>query len=309
MSQKIAPWQENVRRWLDSLAALGFALDENLSNDLGVWNKQLSGQIDNVKIPTIMEKEVPTALEAVHDIQVTLASLLQWLSRQVSEDAKKYGGLLKTKGLNDPPGIADLEKKAATLVQELEAAAGALDPAKPPFNTQTREDLKNAYRELLEQALSPVKASMTEADLLTITTATYNGRYFKAAEVLPVQLPKGTVLGVQPGGPPQIGPTPWQPQWEPPARGAAVGQMVPVIELPNPIEVMRARTVKELFLAKTAQTLIVGAAIAVLGYLFFAENFVGTTKDMAAIFFWGFGLDVSMDNLLGLAAKLPGPKK
>jgi hypothetical protein len=308
VSQGIGPWKNDALKLLDSLSHLGFALDENQLKSLADTKDQLNGEVNNVQDPTAMEK-VPEVFMAVHDLQGKLTSLLHWLSRQLEEGARNYGVLLKTRGLNDAEAIADLEKRAVALGQELDAAAIALDPAKPPYRAEASAELRTRFRDLLEQALTPVKEKMNADELQQITTATGNGRYFEAAGLLPVKTqPLGSNKDEFPG-PSTIPPIFWQPKSEPPAGGEAVTQLVQFIKPLEPIEVMRARTGKELLWAKAAQTLIVGAAITVVGYLLFADNFVGTTKELATVFFWGFGLDVSMANLLGMAAKLPGPRK
>jgi hypothetical protein len=39
-----------------------------------------------------------------------------------------------------------------------------------------------------------------------------------------------------------------------------------------------------------------------LGYVLFADSFVGTLKDLATVFLWGFTLDISVTKLLEMAA-------
>jgi hypothetical protein len=306
MSKAIDPWQANVLRLLDSLGDLGFALDQGPFKELNDSKDQLILQAGNVKVPTSVN-DISTALNAVHDLQIKLTSFHHRLSEQIVKGAEQYGELLKTRGLDNPEAIADLERKALALSKELEEAARTLDPSKRSYGEQTSNELRGSYRGLLEEALSTIRETMTQSQLDAITTATGNGRYFEAARVLPLKV---SVLKAAVGGPPPAGPQPpWRPQGQPPAGGRAVTQLVPIIELPKAVEVTRARTLRQILWAKTAQTLFVGVGITVVGYLLFAENFVGTVKELAVVYFWGFGLDVSMDNLLGQVAKLGGPKK
>jgi hypothetical protein len=311
LSQGVPSTKNDISKLVDKVMLLGFALDENQLAKLVEAKDKINEDANNLQDPTGMG-EVPGVLDAVHDLHGKLSSLLYWLSRQVVEGAKNYGQLLRTRGLTDDPAIADLEKRAGALSQELDAAAVALDPAKAPYNDKTSADLRSSYRDLLKQTLAPVEAQMDAAALEEIRTFTGNGRYFEAAGRLQPTKATPTVLGQgrSPGaGTPAIAVIPWQPISAPPASGAPVTPLAPGIKAVEPVKVMLARTVRQVLWDKTAQMLIVGAAITVVGYLLFSDNFVGTPKDLAIIFFWGFGLDVSMENILAQAAKLPGPRK
>jgi hypothetical protein len=83
-------------------------------------------------------------------------------------------------------------------------------------------------------------------------------------------------------------------------------QLISALAPEEPLPVWRARTLKELAAAQFWQMAIAGIGIAVAGYFLFAEKFMGTPAEMAAIFFWGFGLDVSVDKLLQLAGGVSG---
>lgn len=62
-------------------------------------------------------------------------------------------------------------------------------------------------------------------------------------------------------------------------------------------------TQTELFWAKAKQTLILGAIICVLGYTTYAAKFVGTFDELASIFFWAFGLDLTLDAVTRVSRK------
>ncbi|AKI98666.1 hypothetical protein ATI61_10663 [Archangium gephyra] len=60
---------------------------------------------------------------------------------------------------------------------------------------------------------------------------------------------------------------------------------------------------KALLWARAARTLIAGIGILAVGYFLFAEKFTGTVQEMAAVFVWGFTIDVSVDALVDVMSK------
>jgi hypothetical protein len=64
------------------------------------------------------------------------------------------------------------------------------------------------------------------------------------------------------------------------------------------IRAIEARTFKELLAAKALQWVISAAGLALIGYLLFADKFVGTAPELVTAFFWGFTTDVGLDALI-----------
>ncbi|HYO64771.1 MAG TPA: hypothetical protein VEU33_01705, partial [Archangium sp.] len=60
---------------------------------------------------------------------------------------------------------------------------------------------------------------------------------------------------------------------------------------------------KTLLRARAARTLIAGIGILAVGYFLFAGKFTGTAQDLAAVFVWGFTIDVSVDALVDVVSK------
>jgi len=63
---------------------------------------------------------------------------------------------------------------------------------------------------------------------------------------------------------------------------------------------------RELTHAKALQAVISGVALTIVGYLIFADKFVGTSGDLLTAFFWGFTTDIGVDALI-TAAKAKQP--
>src|SRR5262249_32879442 len=76
-------------------------------------------------------------------------------------------------------------------------------------------------------------------------------------------------------------------------------ERVDVVE--EPLAEQRARTMSELFRDRLLQTVLAGALISIAGYLIFEEKFIGNVQDVAGIFFWAFGIDITVDALLQTA--------
>ncbi|HEX5751181.1 MAG TPA: hypothetical protein VFZ09_33465 [Archangium sp.] len=60
---------------------------------------------------------------------------------------------------------------------------------------------------------------------------------------------------------------------------------------------------KALLRAKAARTIIAGIGILAVGFFLFAEKFTGTAQDLAAVFVWGFTIDVSVDALVDVMSR------
>ncbi|WPB77361.1 hypothetical protein KYC5002_51325 [Archangium violaceum] len=60
---------------------------------------------------------------------------------------------------------------------------------------------------------------------------------------------------------------------------------------------------KALLRARAARTFIAGIGILAVGSFLFAGKFTGTAQDLAAVFIWGFTIDVSVDALVDVLSK------
>lgn len=75
------------------------------------------------------------------------------------------------------------------------------------------------------------------------------------------------------------------------------------------IQLERARAFSAILWSTWVQTALVFALLLVAGYLLFADEFVGTLRDIVQVFLWAFALDVTVGKLVevtqGLAAPAP----
>jgi hypothetical protein len=75
----------------------------------------------------------------------------------------------------------------------------------------------------------------------------------------------------------------------------------------EPVHVHRARIWRQLILDQAVLTLMVGAAIAIVGYYMYSTTFVGTGRELLTIFMWAFGLDVGVQTLVAQSARVASP--
>jgi hypothetical protein len=92
-----------------------------------------------------------------------------------------------------------------------------------------------------------------------------------------------------------------------PGTVGAGGVSLPGLGVPEPVRVHRARVWKQLMLDQALLTVIIGAAITILGYYLHSTNFVGTGRELLTIFLWAFGLDVGIQALVAQSARLAAP--
>jgi hypothetical protein len=66
-------------------------------------------------------------------------------------------------------------------------------------------------------------------------------------------------------------------------------------------EVLEANTLRQLLRARGLMTGLSAIGLALVGYLLFADKFVGTSGDLMTAFFWGFTSDIGLDALITAA--------
>lgn len=72
----------------------------------------------------------------------------------------------------------------------------------------------------------------------------------------------------------------------------------PQIEVPPELSALEKKTLGQLLLDQALQNVLSFVALTVVGYLIFADKFVGTNGDLLAAFFWGFTTDIGVDALI-----------
>jgi hypothetical protein len=149
-------------------------------------------------------------------------------------------------------------------------------PDPPGFSIVIREILFEKSPQLLDQQ-EYVKAAQQAAGILTGAGTPLGPRAIMAPPGLEWRLAPGLDL------------TP---------AVATFRTVIGRIETPSRQAVIRAQTQRSLRCAKLAQSFLIGLLLVILGYGLYWEKFIGSFADFSQIFFWAFGLDITLDTVL-----------
>jgi hypothetical protein len=94
---------------------------------------------------------------------------------------------------------------------------------------------------------------------------------------------------------------------EAPSEPVLFESFYPVKRSPITVEILEANTLRELFAARWLLTILSAVGLAIVGYLLFADKFVGTSGDLMTAFFWGFTTDVGLNALISAATRKTAP--
>jgi hypothetical protein len=91
------------------------------------------------------------------------------------------------------------------------------------------------------------------------------------------------------------------PQRVPPA--AEEQPAPPTLAPAESFEAFRSRTLAQLVRDRLLRFAVSSAGLAFIGYMIFADTWVGTNADIFAALLWGFTTDIGVDALTGAAKK------
>lgn len=164
------------------------------------------------------------------------------------------------------------------------------------------EPMRNGAEKLKQEWLQALMAQKHDQE----TKELYNqGKYVEASKQLVQALEppkKGTLMGDQaePVRPLQV--------LALPSRFVSIPTSSELIETPKAyyptqrvlesIQALEIQTKVQLLRAKSAQWAISAVGLAIVGYLLFADKFVGTAGELLTAFFWGFTTDIGLDALV-----------
>jgi hypothetical protein len=226
------------------------------------------------------------------------AERLKWLSKVMDYDLQQFGRLF-ARYYGDGAILQELATHVSELRNQLSAAAQRIDPAKSIYEEDTRRAAIAAFDKLLDVVLKRHDSDLKNGERDAFKSARERQRYFEALRALPADASR---LRAPTGD----GPKADRPEYH--ARETRAVEARPPEAAPSlateSVATLKARTFSELAAAEAAQTAIAMVLITGVGYLLFADNFVGTLTDIATIFLWGFTLDISVSKLLEVASPL-----
>ncbi|HEX7316316.1 MAG TPA: hypothetical protein VF297_20590 [Pyrinomonadaceae bacterium] len=307
--QPVLNWKNEVAVRLEILGGEEVPLPARIAGSLKQGVEQLRASLSKVTAmpPGSGVAELSSNMQAVSDVRENIAPLVRRMDTWLGSEFDELKQTLEAIPDTGPPSvqalssaveafrreIADASRTPEALLQLLtRARLAALDEA---WQTSVLEQLKE--EELKKEPGTEVLKLIDER------------QYVEAARVARqiVRTRRSTALGSATGAAqtarPGLG------QFVPHSSAAATDSATyePGEQVVQLVRVGRARTFRELLAANLLQTILLGLLIALGGYLLFQEKFVGTFPDFAAVFFWAFGLDVTLDKFLEVSQTIKKP--
>lgn len=293
-------WPIERRTVLDELTALPPAV----RNRAQPWIAAIETDLEAVQVPGDDEIEsLRSPLAAMHRARLREEQLTEALVEWVDALGAEVQVVL---GTGTPNAKAIAEFRAALETFRARAGTSSQDP-------DERLRILAGDLPVLNRAIRTVVTSHTsQAAMAEVTALLAEGRYVEAAQRAARQEDdEGPVLRDTPESQKPAGMAAAEAGgvFHVPEPGIAGARGVSLLGLgiPEPVRVHRARVWKQLMLDQALLTVIVGAAITILGYYLYSTDYVGTGRELLTIFLWAFGLDVGVQTLVAQSARLAGP--
>lgn len=247
--------------------------------------------------------------------------LLDKLGLWLGSYANDVIATLQKQAVQDPEVFILLVKAVKEAANNF--ASGVTDPHKAAEQLSLNlQKLDQAFRSAIENQIpkgATADLQATPAELQAVTKALDEYAYLEAARAVvqiiirlkPVKPREGTLFGTAPHTiAAALAPELTLKEWSLP-EGLSMGISSWLMPGPRdqtlpPIDQAIARTWLSLIVGMALRTVLVGAAITVVGFFLYYDGFVGTPKELAGMFFWAFGLDISVEALM---SKVPGLTK
>jgi hypothetical protein len=310
LSDAITQWQQKMIGYLEDLKAAKRGIPAAVKASFATMADLVTPVIGKPKLDTGAGTDV--VLQALRDTVIArrhALDVLQKLGPAVEADVtaaqKILGKLAGDKAAISTNAISELEKSVAAFISS--TASGADDPglfaAKleaelSVMDTNWREVILGQLPSASQPSVTPlvdqqfyVEATQQAVDILT-----------GARRPLPLNPDEPGSHAFAITGP--IGHD-WQLSagLDTPLTVAGFRTIVPDISVPSRLAAVRLQDEKLLRHAKRNQSLLIGVLLVIIGYGLYWEKFTGTFSDFSLIFFWAFGLDITLDTVLKSAPK------
>jgi hypothetical protein len=298
LMDELPAWQSAVKNLLEHLTKATLGISATVQAEFIKHAEPAKAALGAAKFDDAAAKAsaIRTLLpEVVKERRLALDPLL-WLAQAMQAEANQTE-LLKKFNLPDASAIDNLKKKVGDFSEFLSGAAD-----RPKGATETLPTTLGDIQAGWVNALTTQVPNAAPAVGQLVEERKYSDAASAVLKLLRDAQPANKVLG---GGPFQF--ASHFPQW---MTGADL--LPPIISFrsgsafgpePGPLAALKLRSAWETKRAKFWQTVIIGLLVALLGYITYQDKFVGDLTDFATIFFWAFGIDVSVDTLLKLAPK------
>lgn len=278
-----------------------------LSKDVADVRTLLAQASDLNESPTL--GDMSAALVAAHKARTGLSELFGKLQRWLRYESGEFLKTLRKTTLPNVAALDELEKTATTLIDELTARSDP-DEAATLLTPERLGELNAVWHDALEKQMEGAQFSVEQRLVVTpLLDARKYAEAARAAFVILEQKRRTKFIGnrgeadsaievVAASAPPsnlssmsdrEVADAPTPPR------------VVRAEHIPAPVEPSPGQTYRELLREKFLLFALIGLGIALVGYLLFEGKFVGTFADMAGIFLWAFGLDVTIDTFMRIA--------
>ncbi|MGO9118170.1 MAG: hypothetical protein ACLQPD_11235 [Desulfomonilaceae bacterium] len=304
-------WSEDVRGYLRALIGPNTLLPTVIIPKLEKAVDSLAPILDKVTnaVAIMTVEQIGKDLSAIAMVRKNVFDLMAQLQGWLQEMAAGISLILGEVGISDPAAVEHLKETIADFGKKAEVAVDRPEKSINVLPTDL-EELHKAWNDALLKQIP--ETGNQEID--TVKKFIDSHKYAEAAQEV-VQIIRDKRKKMESEGKP-LGPWGREPTrlrsfalalstWSADVTAVREPAVVTRIErmeaFYDPLIWQRSRIERNLFWDTFLQTVLVGALIAVVGYLLFAEKFIGTPQDIAGVFFWAFGIDITVDAVVQTA--------
>lgn len=302
----IQGWSNNVLTLLDQINLIQAFLPPNFSVSVTQETAKISEKLG--ELPAINEGSTAEALLAIVTSIRELNLRIKGLARRLGDLLTNASNTLKIEFGPNAPAIEELFVSLDQLNQKLPEWTAHLDTSMGALqNAISGAQIK--WRQQLIGQLKGNEAAAVEKATDAVNAFLDQNQYWNAALAVAQFLranPLEEVLGDEETGIQRNAPLFFVAE-SPDLAVPQAGQSFTIIRektIPPTIESLRVSTLQDLIFAKAIRWIIASIGIVLIGYVLFADKFVGTLSDILAIFVWAFGVDISVDALLDAGKKI-----
>lgn len=296
---KAADWRQNANDFIHDMEGVKNLIESGGRDRFETAFKTLSDDVAKVTVNADADPAaLKAALEAIDRAQGECPAFVKGAGSDVEETFAAMDAVIGAITLDKESvweeareATADFTKQLNSLSIENYGQSGKLQPS--PGR------LRNIWHDALIAQWPGAK------DTQEVETALAGGQYEEAAKAVE------KALGVQAGGTSlnraqpviDLSSVSFSAGYIEGSQAAAAGAgrqpaEAPEVEAPPGLDALERRTLGQLLRDQALQNVLSFVALLVVGYLIFADKFVGTNGDLLAAFFWGFTTDIGVDALI-----------
>jgi hypothetical protein len=285
------------RSWQSQAALLADAMHE--AGDVLALDLQAAETPLREKIGTEVPADLDAALASLTALSNTLRTALVAVSTQIVPAADHVQQALAPEDGASDVGIARADL-ATVLQSEPVSRPDAVAQALDRLSSRIRDAKLASERRTAERASALLAVARAEARATAAENDEPGLDPRTAAHLLAAFA--GELQDAAAAAPPDNGDASPPPAPQPsaptlPTQTVEGVEPAPAVTAPTILsgpELSPAATRRQLALDRLLQTVLVGAILVWIGYVFFEDRYVGTDTDMLGVFLWAFGLDIGL---------------